>query len=109
MPTYEYECSKGHQFEVEQSMTEPPLKRCRVCRSKARRLISASNFILKGGGWYSDGDGRGKRPAGGEGEGEWKSETNAGTKCEAKGEAKSSGSDKGGGGKASGSAGSAGA
>lgn len=55
MPTYEYECTKGHQFEVEQRITESPLERCQVCRAKVRRLISASTFILKGGGWYSDG------------------------------------------------------
>ena len=55
MPTYEYECNKGHHFEVTQRITEPPLERCQVCRSKARRLISSGNFILKGGGWYSDG------------------------------------------------------
>ena len=54
MPTYEYECSKGHRFEAEQSINDPALKRCRVCRSKVQRLISASAFILKGGGWYSD-------------------------------------------------------
>ncbi len=55
MPTYEYECTNGHRFEVVQRITEDPLKRCKVCRSKVRRLISASAFILKGGGWYSDG------------------------------------------------------
>ncbi len=55
MPTYEYECTNGHTFEVVQRITEDPLKRCKVCRAKAQRLISASNFILKGGGWYSDG------------------------------------------------------
>ena len=55
MPTYEYECTKGHTFEVVQRITDEPLKRCKVCRAKAQRLISASNFILKGGGWYSDG------------------------------------------------------
>ena len=60
MPTYEYECSKGHHFEVEQRITEDPLKRCRVCRSKVRRLISPAPFILKGGGWYSDGYGSAK-------------------------------------------------
>ena len=60
MPTYEYECSKGHTFEVVQRITADPLKRCKICRSKVRRLISASNFILKGGGWYSDGYGSGK-------------------------------------------------
>jgi len=62
MPTYEYECTKGCRFEIEQSIKDEPLKRCprAYCPKKAggvsvRRLISASNFILKGGGWYSDG------------------------------------------------------
>jgi putative FmdB family regulatory protein len=55
MPTYEYECSKGHQFEVSQRITDPPLSRCRFCRGKVRRLISGGTFILKGGGWYKDG------------------------------------------------------
>ncbi|MBW2280255.1 MAG: zinc ribbon domain-containing protein [Deltaproteobacteria bacterium] len=55
MPTYEYECTQGHTFEVVQRITADPLKRCKVCRAKAKRLISSANFILKGGGWYSDG------------------------------------------------------
>jgi putative FmdB family regulatory protein len=60
MPIYEYECSKGHQFEAEQRISEAPLTRCRVCKAKARRLISRTSFILKGGGWYADGYGSGK-------------------------------------------------
>src|SRR5574338_695464 len=60
MPTYEYECTQGHHFEVEQSIKAEPLKRCRVCRAKVHRLISASHFILKGGGWYADGYGNKK-------------------------------------------------
>jgi putative FmdB family regulatory protein len=55
MPTYEYECTKGHQFEVEQRMSDAPLTRCKICKAKATRLISGGGFILKGGGWYSDG------------------------------------------------------
>jgi putative FmdB family regulatory protein len=55
MPTYEYECDNGHTFDVQQRMTDPPLERCTVCSSQVRRLISAAPFILKGGGWYSDG------------------------------------------------------
>ena len=55
MPTYEYECDNGHTFDVQQRMTDPPLERCTVCNSQVRRLISAAPFILKGGGWYSDG------------------------------------------------------
>ena len=55
MPTYDYECSKGHTFEVEQRITEEPLKTCKICRAKVRRLITSTNFVLKGGGWYADG------------------------------------------------------
>ncbi len=59
MPTYEYECSNGHRFEVVQPITEDPLERCQDCSAQVRRLISAAAFILKGGGWYSDGYGSG--------------------------------------------------
>src|SRR5688572_18602119 len=55
MPIYEYECEKCGSFEHSQKMTDPPLSRCPKCRRKVQRLISASSFQLKGGGWYSDG------------------------------------------------------
>jgi len=56
MPTYEYRCDKcGFEFEREQRITEDPIKSCPKCKAqKARRLISATSFVLKGGGWYSD-------------------------------------------------------
>ena len=56
MPTYEYSCEKcGHEFEREQRITSEPIRRCPKCRSlKAKRMISVTSFILKGGGWYSD-------------------------------------------------------
>ena len=56
MPTYEYKCEKcGHEFERDQRITEPPVKKCPSCRaSRVKRLISATSFVLKGGGWYSD-------------------------------------------------------
>ena len=59
MPTYNYECEAcGHAFEREQRISEDPIKKCPKCgKSKARRMISSGNFILKGGGWYSDGYG----------------------------------------------------
>ena len=53
MPTYEYECEAGHHFEKVQKMSEDALDTCEVCSAPAQRLISASNFILKGGGWYA--------------------------------------------------------
>jgi putative FmdB family regulatory protein len=56
MPIYEYACEKCEsEFEVEQRITDAPLKTCPRCRSrKIKRLISNTSFVLKGGGWYSD-------------------------------------------------------
>jgi putative FmdB family regulatory protein len=56
MPTYEYGCEAcGNQWELEQRISEAPIKKCPSCgKMRARRLISGGNFILKGGGWYSD-------------------------------------------------------
>jgi putative FmdB family regulatory protein len=56
MPIYEYEClENGHQFEVQQKMADKPLESCKVCNGPARRLVSSTNFVLKGGGWYAHG------------------------------------------------------
>ena len=54
MPIYEYDCAKCGPFEATQRITEAPLKKCERCGGKVQRLISASSFALKGGGWYSD-------------------------------------------------------
>lgn len=55
MPTYEYECEKcGHRFELFQSMSEEPRKRCPKCRGKVRRLIGrGAGMIFKGSGFYT--------------------------------------------------------
>ena len=89
MPTYEYECTRGHQFEADQRISDPPLARCRVCRAKARRLISRTSFVLKGGGWYADGYGAGKKNGGGAAPESKSSESKSGeSKPESKSEAK---------------------
>lgn len=56
MPIYEYQCQAcGTALEVVQRITESPLKTCTSCGKDAlEKLISASAFHLKGGGWYSD-------------------------------------------------------
>lgn len=59
MPTYSYLCDAcGEAFEKEQRISEDPIKKCLRCgKPRARRQIVSANFILKGGGWYSDGYG----------------------------------------------------
>src|SRR6266545_2986782 len=53
VPTYEYECPKCPRvFEVQQRITEPALTTCDRCGGPIHRLLSATPFILKGGGWY---------------------------------------------------------
>ena len=53
MPIYEYMCAKcGHQKEVLQKFSDPPIARCDRCQGKMKKLISPSTFHLKGTGWY---------------------------------------------------------
>jgi putative FmdB family regulatory protein len=56
MPVYEYICKAcHHEFEREQRIVDNPIKKCPACGAmKAKRLISKTSFVLKGGGWYSD-------------------------------------------------------
>lgn len=56
MPIYDYWCENcERELEVEQRITDDPLKTCPNCRSRRfKRLISRTSFVLKGGGWYSD-------------------------------------------------------
>ncbi|PIE63939.1 MAG: transcriptional regulator [Desulfobacterales bacterium] len=56
MPVYEYECPACEKvFEVQQKMTDSPVKTCFDCGGPVKKLISQSSFQLKGGGWYADG------------------------------------------------------
>ena len=55
MPTYEYKCSAcGHAFELFQSITAEPVKRCPQCgKAKVKRLIgTGAGLIFKGSGFY---------------------------------------------------------
>jgi putative FmdB family regulatory protein len=53
MPTYDYECPKGHRFEAVQKMSAKPVATCPKCRARARRVISGGGgFLLKGEGFY---------------------------------------------------------
>ncbi len=53
MPTYEYECSTGHRFEVIQKMSDDPVAECPECGAAAQRKISGgAGFLFKGDGFY---------------------------------------------------------
>lgn len=53
MPTYDYECLKGHRFELFQKMSDDPVSACPECGADAQRLISGgAGFLFKGDGFY---------------------------------------------------------
>lgn len=53
MPTYEYRCPKGHEFEVFQRISDEPGAACPECGEPAERQISAgAGFLFKGDGFY---------------------------------------------------------
>jgi putative FmdB family regulatory protein len=53
MPIYEYQCTHCNDiFEIFHKIDEDCKVACPKCLSPARKLISATNFILKGSGFY---------------------------------------------------------
>ena len=56
MPIYDYACKAcGHEFEREQRIHDAPVRKCPECgKLQAKRLISRTSFVLKGGGWFND-------------------------------------------------------
>lgn len=53
MPIYEYECTQCQEiFEILHKIDEDCKVACPKCLAPARKLISASNFVLKGAGFY---------------------------------------------------------
>jgi putative FmdB family regulatory protein len=67
MPIYEYECeSCGYRKEI--MIRKPSDEKgshklgCDKCKGMMKRVISPSNFQLKGGGWYKDGYGNNRQP-----------------------------------------------
>ena len=53
MPTYEYRCPQGHEFEKFQRMTDPPEAECPECGSASERMLSGgAGLLFKGEGFY---------------------------------------------------------
>lgn len=54
MPTYEYRCENGHDFEAFQRMSDDPLDVCPECGAPAERKISSgAGLVFKGSGFYA--------------------------------------------------------
>jgi putative FmdB family regulatory protein len=53
MPTYEYRCPEGHEFDKFQRITEKPRARCPVCgRTAARKISGGAGLVFRGSGFY---------------------------------------------------------
>ncbi len=55
MPIYAYRCGEcGHQKDVLQKLSDPPLTSCPACGADAfAKQVTAAGFQLKGSGWYA--------------------------------------------------------
>ena len=54
MPVYEFECPEGTVTEKVVHLDTKEIM-CPKCHAKAKKIISACTFKLKGGGWFADG------------------------------------------------------
>jgi len=53
MPTYEYECPGGHEFELFQKMSDKPRAKCPSCgRMAVRKISGGAGLVFKGSGFY---------------------------------------------------------
>jgi len=94
MPLYEYRCSKcGKVFEVLQKFSDQPLTTHPECGGAVERLLSASSFQLKGGGWYVTDYAKGGSKSDAKGEGKSESGESKSEKSGEKSSDKSSGSE----------------
>jgi putative FmdB family regulatory protein len=66
MPTYEYRCSNGHNFEVVQRMSDDPVTVCEVCGAPVERVFHPVAIHFKGSGFYSTDYGRARGGGGGD-------------------------------------------
>lgn len=53
MPTYEYRCPAGHEFEKFQRMSDDPTADCPECGAASERVLSGgAGLLFKGEGFY---------------------------------------------------------
>jgi putative FmdB family regulatory protein len=73
VPIYEYRCSNGHQFDVMQRFSDPPISECSECGAPVQKVLTAPAIHFKGSGFHNTDYGRGKTSRNGEGSAEGKS------------------------------------
>jgi putative FmdB family regulatory protein len=100
VPIYGYRCTNcGHQFEIQQRMSDDPLKVCPKCQGKLTKVLYPTGVIFKGSGFYTtDYKASGKSSENGSTSGsdakpETKPETKSEPKADSKPESKSEASD----------------
>lgn len=95
MPTYGYRCSNcGHQFEIQQRMSDEPLKVCPKCQGKLTKMVYPAGVRFKGSGFYTtDYKGTGKEASSNGSSPETKTETKTQTASESGKESKSDSKD----------------
>jgi putative FmdB family regulatory protein len=67
VPIYEYRCLNGHQFEVMQRFSDPPISTCDECGATVQKVLTAPAIHFKGSGFHNTDYGRGKAARNGEG------------------------------------------
>ena len=67
MPIYEYRCDEGHEVEVMQSISEPPLEECPECGAPTRRVLHSPAIHFKGSGFHNTDYGTRSRAKSGDG------------------------------------------
>jgi len=54
LPIYGYRCATcGHQFEIQQRMSDEPLRVCPKCQGKLTKVLYPTGVIFKGSGFYT--------------------------------------------------------
>jgi len=52
VPTYEYRCSNGHQYETREGFDAPSRQDCPTCGAQAKRVLFPPPIVFKGSGFY---------------------------------------------------------
>jgi len=90
MPIYGYRCSNcGHEFEIQQRMSDQPLKACPKCQGKLNKILYPVGISFKGSGFYTTDYGFGKSAAAASSNGATKGSDKAAAESSSDGKAES--------------------